>query len=270
MITPSRVAFTLIEMLLAMFILALGLVSVASFFPVATHVQRSSIEDMLALQTARSASALLAARGLDKTAVDSLSPLDANHPHDVMPVLTDAQLNTDWPVSIRCYPSTLMIDVGGDGTPTAEEDDFLLRDFYWVPLVQRATVGDRVYIFVLRRREGEAFVKTQGNWACQTTENNNVPSVKYASASRTDEQKINTSAEVDAGDSIVDNLGNVYQVVYKEGNTLTVSGEVPNNAANPVSRVFYGAKPTANNGAAIDSARSSTRRVIVLGGEVIK
>lgn len=239
-------AFTLIEMLLSMIILALGLISIAAFFPVASYLQRTSLEESMALQAARSATAMLEARGLDRTYLPGTK--------DQVTAIPSA-LSADWPLGMRAYPSF-------DATADASDADALQRDFYWVPLVMNSNEGNKAFVFILRRRVDEEY--HQGDANPDDGESGGsyfVPSVTSASASRSDDKNITASIEVSAGDPILDNLGNVYQVTTVDGNKLTVNGKVPSTGLNTV---WYSRAPKSGG------AGSPCRRIMVLGEEAFE
>ena len=60
----SPLAFSLVEVMFSILILGVGLVAVASLFPIAGTIQRATVEDVTAMQVARNAESAVAARGI--------------------------------------------------------------------------------------------------------------------------------------------------------------------------------------------------------------
>lgn len=174
-----RPGFTLVEVLMAMLILAIGLVAIASVFPVAGYLQKQANDDVVAMHVSSQARATLTASPIDFSGF----VLPSSQNVVALPAtLLDSSVSVDkveWPVRNRCFPTAFDLDhdgkynepagnvvsgavtIGGNpdpdtGAPDPEDSDFDQRRAYWVPLVQNTgTLADpvwRVFIFILGKR----------------------------------------------------------------------------------------------------------------------
>lgn len=162
--------FTLVELLIAMGVLAIGLVSIAAIFPVSGYLQKQAGDDMLALHAQQHIDTMLKARKIGVTGGSGVFALQTELRGDTN---GDGMPEGPWPVALRCYPSTY--DLDGDGrtdevaanvisdgqtiggrtdpdttSPDPEDADFDQRSIYWVPLGYDRAGEKRVYVFVLR------------------------------------------------------------------------------------------------------------------------
>jgi len=119
---PRAAGFTLMELVFAMAILAVGLSVAASMFPTATFLQRRAFEVTVSREVGRSAAAMLRA-----------DPVARESSGSVVPASVD-----DWPLADRSYPQA-----GGQGAAD--------RQFYWIPLAATLNGEQRVFAFVCRR-----------------------------------------------------------------------------------------------------------------------
>ncbi|MAE62514.1 MAG: hypothetical protein CMJ49_14300 [Planctomycetaceae bacterium] len=86
---------TLMEIMIATGILAVGMVAVASLFPAAIHLQQSTVKDLAAQQLLSHAEAMIR----ERTFTD-----DPNHPlKDSLTVALDAENGTDWDTDGKLY-----------------------------------------------------------------------------------------------------------------------------------------------------------------------
>jgi Tfp pilus assembly protein PilV len=296
---PRRAAagFTLLEVMLALGIFVIGFVAVASIFPVATILQKETVEDVTSQQFTRSAKAMLTGRGLKASSMDT-EPLmlpggvpDYNV-HPLGDVLTG--LN-GWTINDRSYPSTT-------ATATA-------RSYYWVPLARRTNitavapyspnVGDwQVFLFCLKREEnviytertagGAAAPKAMPAWA--SNDANGVPSVYQIGVtvsgtnrfdfvtvtppnyfSNVDNNSDGRPDEIAAGDQVLDNNGIIYNVASADNTGIVIAGFIYpglESGAYPTS-LWYGRPGYATTGtlsAASPRTKSPTRKVVILSG----
>jgi type II secretory pathway pseudopilin PulG len=153
--SARRGAFSLIELLLAMFIMALGLVAIASLFPVAGAIQKTTVDDVLGQQVARNVQAMVTAKPLvegDQTrevvrALHNDFGWDFDTTRLVYPLSPflgrpTPRMTRTWPLLDRGYPII--------------EPDPQKRMVYWVPLIQDADPARDQYswrmpVFILRR-----------------------------------------------------------------------------------------------------------------------
>lgn len=146
------------ETLLAMGVFAVGFVSIASIFPVATLMQKQTAEDVLSQQVGRNAAAMMRARPfshkdeLNKTTHVSYIPNDAR----VHPILKNGSADR-WRLNDRAY-FLVRENIAGYYHPqhTAEvAGSGFNRGYYWVPLARRTQLNGthedwQVFVFVLR------------------------------------------------------------------------------------------------------------------------
>ncbi len=156
--------FTLLEVLLALGIFAIGFSFIAAIFPVAALLQKRAFDDVKAQQVTRNTEALLRGRGINETDLENTGyglPRTGTHSFDYdtdqkvhpMPrrmLSAIAPLSpTIWTLSDRSSPSLI-------SDPTA-------RKFYWVPLVVDTDPGFpsvykwRIYVFVLQKRNNASY-----------------------------------------------------------------------------------------------------------------
>lgn len=144
----ARSGFTLAEVMFAVLILGIGLISVASLFPAAGVIQKNTMSDVTGEFVASNIEAKLKARGISEatltTMVTGTSVVN----------LTDAQLTSiGLPIGERVFPEAY--DSNRNGTPNenaTEDNTFAKRQFYWRPLFQRDAQGNwKIFVFVQRR-----------------------------------------------------------------------------------------------------------------------
>jgi prepilin-type N-terminal cleavage/methylation domain-containing protein len=184
-------AFTLIELLMAMFILAIGLVAIASLFPVAGTLQQRATDTALARDVARSVQAMFEAvpfTASDVGADADPALFDDGKVRALLPTVT----GTPWYTVLgnRCYPTGLDADNDAEtnetasdveidgrtittptdpdsGAPDPEDSDFNQRSFYWVPLFRDAREGDdarewQIFVFVVRKARDTTYTYSGG------------------------------------------------------------------------------------------------------------
>src|SRR5688572_11021121 len=150
---------TLLEVMIAMMMLASGLVAIASLFPVAGTIQRRTYDDVVVNQVSDSVDDIVTTRGFnwvdllvdDPPDVTNPRPPDLSDPTQRAQILVNDAgslpylrphvrplparaldgdpdpsthpVSTEWGMADRCYPSAM----GGD-------DDYNERSYYWVPV----------------------------------------------------------------------------------------------------------------------------------------
>jgi prepilin-type N-terminal cleavage/methylation domain-containing protein len=288
-----RRGFTMLEVMLAMGIFAIGFVAVAAIFPVAVLLQKKTADDAISQTVARNATALLEVRGLSEGALDThltSSPFSANWDSDqkVYPVPEDVL--DDWSLSDRSYPTAAYTNPGE-------------RQFYWVPLVLDSNsdtgAGNRVwrvYVFILRRGDNAAYNRflngaTTANWVNpddgfvdaapagpDVGDTWTVPGVRYAdvSVSTTDSRRLDFDPpfsndlsvpadgigdQVAVGDQVLDNNGNIYKVFAADASGFSVDGYLYPNP-NAITRIWF--SPPSNAG-----RPSPTKRIILIQKTVV-
>ena len=173
-------AFSLMEVMIALGIFVIGMVAIASIFPVAAVIQRETVREVVAGQVAGNATSLLEQQGIPKLDIGKWyvvppglffnffpggnAAFDTDgqiYPFDMEMLRTPTGANTSnvfprrWPPALRGYPASV----------TTIED----RTYFWVPLVRDGNRlpninGDEafqfeVFVFVLRRHGDATYDK---------------------------------------------------------------------------------------------------------------
>jgi len=235
-----QAGFSLIEVLVAIGVFAIGMVAVASIFPVAILLQKQTVEQLEADHFARNARALVAARGFTSATWDSVENDDAGSGPDAVAPLPDDAL-ADWSLADRSYDTL---------------EDPTNREVFWVPLVYDADPANdayawRVYVFVVRAEEGKTYTKVAAD-ANPTGEPAIVPAVKVQTTTLAVTGSIvnrfdftNADDAITPGDQIVDQDGLVYTAFLVDNNGVQVEGVIPGTTGSNVD-IWYAAPR--NNG----------------------
>jgi prepilin-type N-terminal cleavage/methylation domain-containing protein len=238
-----RGGFTLMEVLISIGIFAVGMVAVASIFPVALTVQRNTIEAMHGVQAVRNAKALIAARKLDALDPDFAQMYPATPVTEVQTL--PPPIFDKWSINDRGYPRS---------TSKA-----FACDFYWTPLVQDldgvpGTTGDiRFFAFILKKDNSTTYLHNDATseYADEGADADTaIPKVRRITAIRARLDVIEITQigiEIDKvfrlGDQILDNNGNTFivrEISIKNGrNLLRVKGLVV-DSPNVLQHIWYG------------------------------
>lgn len=235
-------AFTLIELLMAMFILAIGLVAIASLFPVAGTLQQRATDTALARDVARSAMAMLEAGKIDDNdfgAEADPTKFNDGKVHALLPAVT----GTLWYTVLgnRCYPQFLDLDMDGSSGGTDEDPGFEARQFYWVPLVRDAEEDPsrdwQVYLFVVRKARDTTYTYGGSGTVANPNDGTTIPKVvemglsdvKVGSNTVTGSyggSNLQDSGELQPGDQVLGSNGSIYTIVDIEKNVLTLDAYI--------------------------------------------
>lgn len=232
-------AFTLMEVLIAVAIFALGAIAVAAIFPAAIYLQRETIQEVQANQLSVSAEAAMLSRRFAAPSGqwNALPPTSTDREPRVVPLPADAL--ADWPTSDR---SSVSPD-NSTGNPSDA------RETYWVPLYfkrpgpavpqsMEAAHFEMIYYFVLARVENRDYLdKTValggGNeWAI--IDPRNVPGVRSIGVAVSGNRFDFTNQDggegfdhwVEAGDLILDKFGNIHLVTGADTSGVEVEGTI--------------------------------------------
>jgi len=226
--TAARDGFTLVEVLSALTIFAIGFATIGAMIPTAVLLQKRTMDSMTGKHFGRSAEDIVRARGFDGDVIEA----SAQQPGDrVVARVWDAVAPDAWALTDRSY---------------GVYEDAAERNTFWVPLfydddpaAEPATnpLGEgrswRVYVFVLRGRPNTDY-STGGDAY------GNDPSYMPRIASQDNPgNPWQPPAGVRVGDRVLANDGIIY--VVEE----TASGPRV-NFINTVSKVWY-AQPNDNN-----------------------
>jgi len=203
-----RPGFTLMELIFAMAVFAVGLTVAASFFPTATYLQRRAFETTVSRQVGQSGAAMLRA--------DPLAAVSGN--------IQAVDLG-DWTIADRSYPQ--------EGE-RAETD----RQFYWLPLAGTVNGEKRVYVFVcVRDNDVENYAALTGDAdavANPTSDDDAIPRVArfdVGSPSYDETEGRSTMSFSDAGDFVspgdplLGSNGKIMTVAKVSGSNVTVIGD---------------------------------------------
>jgi prepilin-type N-terminal cleavage/methylation domain-containing protein len=255
----SRRGFTLVEVLISLGIFAVGMVAVASIFPVALTVQKNTVDGLHAKQAERNAKALIAARTLSSGDFASITTTDVQP----LPNTAPNKVFQKWSIHDRGYPQS-----------TKEP---LHADYYWTPLVQVGSgTGDTIlFAFILKKEQDETYSQDpQGYYADRAgagvfLDDIAIPKVRAVQASKlgsnfdiiavyddVNNGGIDVTTVFRVGDQILDNNGNLFvikQVPAKDNsgspvgaNSIRVKGLVVDEPT-PLSYIWYG-EPGTNGG----------------------
>ncbi len=246
--TTTR-GFTLLEVLMAMGVFAIGFVFIAAIFPVAALLQKEAVDEVNAQQASRNTLALIAAMEANYTAdldgnLKTLVSGSGGFPQDqrVYALKNAAYNSAQWSSYIRSYPTSI---------PTATQ-----RKFFWVPLVRDTNPDSGVnpneiytYVFILQKRNGAIYpdpstLLPSGTICANSNDDPSIPKVYAAKVLAVSNNTIkfkdtnfngtgDTPTQLDVGDQFLDNNGIPYTITDYDlsANTITIDGillPVPN------------------------------------------
>lgn len=207
--------FTLIEVLIAIGIFGIGLVAVASIFPVAILLQKQTVQEVESTHFGRNTKAIVAAKGFEASSGDWDTIASTNR---VAPMPEDAM--DKWSLGDRSY-NTL--------------ENWDQRRVFWVPLCFDADLSTdkawQVLVFVVRSERDTTYgpVATDPDVA-NGDDPNYVPRVKRMQVSLSGVSGMdfdNNPRLIRPGEDILDEFGIVYRVREATDTGITVDGAVP-------------------------------------------
>lgn len=222
----SRPAFSLVEVMVAVAIFALGMTAVASIFPVAILLQRQTVDEIRARHFVENTAAEIEGRRLIGT-IAEWTPVDhtpANTlTYEVMPLADAPAIMNQWTLDDRSYPS---------------HDAITNRRLFWVPLVYDSQPGTitatsdfepTIFAFIVRGREDATFDRSSGTHANPASDPDYIPSVSQISATVSADGRrfdfSNGGSLLRKGEKFIDGLGNpAYEVVDADSGGVTIAG----------------------------------------------
>lgn len=169
---PRTTGFTLAEVLISLGIFAIGMIAVASLFPVAAILQKETADDILGQQSANNARATIEAIGLTYFDPDTAFADDLDNYHQASSDrygATTLQFSGVVPIADLLPPAQpsgtsfyARFSLGERSFPSTEAD-WDERDHYWFFYV-RDTAGSPTspnwqgYVLIVEREEDQAFV----------------------------------------------------------------------------------------------------------------
>ena len=241
-----RAGFTLIEVLIAFGVFAIGAIAVASLFPVAALLQKETADDILGKHAAESAKAIVLAKGLTYDPPAAGGDLFNYHPDpaslnsQALPLLqVNSFLETRFTIWDRSYPTF---------TNTAAFSDLRDRDLFWVPFIQDVQ-GDAnnpvwvMHLFILKGDSRAEWDKSAspGSWAnpLDPIFVPGVTGVGVSSVTNSDTTfQLSGGHSIQVGDLILDTNGISYRVTNVAGNNVTIDGVILTSPAAPTG-VYY-------------------------------
>lgn len=288
-------AFSLVEVLIAMGIFAVGFVAVAAMFPAGAILQRETVSQVEAQLVARNAAAIVRSSrvlfstdgtknpdllgGLESSKGGSGS-VDLEPLSQVFNAGNGKKIQTRFKVGDRSYPTA---------QKTAND-----RKYYWVPFIRKSKdVSSNksdwsVVVFVLRREASHQYEHAAGRllngtsppglaWANLADDTgftgNPIPKVVGVTATVTSPNRFvfnnrlfaQTGAglpdQVRPGDFVADNNGNVYNVIDADATGCTIVGGIASTKAPGTIKLWYAPPPA-------PSTASPCVRILLLSGIV--
>lgn len=284
--------FSLVEVMIAMGIFAVGFIAVAAMFPAGIILQKQTMSDVESQLVARNAAAMVRAREItfkpdgpvgDLPGQVDIRDISGNANGTLQPILNNTSatgisqtgnaslsLGTRWSLGDRSYPMSQGLVNG--------------RKYYWVPMIRRtknpASAADWVVlVFVLRRDTGSnySFTPSPGFSNPSFANVNDGPDIpKVVGVDATANGNYfnlgskkndlypaggdNQADQVRPGDWVADNNGVTYQVIEADANGFYVTSNIPPTVAPATVKVWY-APPS-------EGKSSPCTRIIQLGGVI--
>lgn len=143
--------FTIMEILLAMAIFAVGFAALAAVFPAGARMQKTAVSEVMAHQAAENARAMLRGRPFDLTQLKATEVFADGKVHALSEI---GSIEDFWEISDRSYPSSVT--------------DPFYRHFYWVPLIQDINgLSDPkdwvAFVFILQKEANEYSLEIGGS-----------------------------------------------------------------------------------------------------------
>lgn len=237
-----RAGFTLVEVLIALGIFAIGMIAVASLFPVAALLQQETADEVIAEAAAQSAKAVVDAKQLTFTATPTLAgdlagyhALAGATKTEAVPLyqISAALLNNYFPPTLRSYPTSQVV-----GTNISN------CDLHWVPFVQDLNGDDTgvtqnwVMRVMLLKADSRATYAAAGN--ANPNDGTGFPRVVSQTCSVSGKVFTlqNANHGLEAGDIVMDSNGTDHLITDVNGAQLTVLNTITRTPATP-SRVWY-------------------------------
>lgn len=247
--------FTLLEVLLALGVFAIGFVFIAAIFPVAALLQKEAVDTINGQQVARNTEAIMDAMQLPIGVLTTTgftvnvngTAVDTDQRVFALSTTGWSSTNCDWTQQIRSAPTMV----------TGVTD----RKFFWVPVFRDTNSASNMsageiytYVFVLQKRNNTTYPTSPSLFTPDACANINdtdtvtvsgntlypIPKVFAVTVTATSSNTIkfkqtnfngnpstyDTPLQIDSGDKILDNNGTIYTVSDYDmtANTITIDG----------------------------------------------
>lgn len=230
--------FTLVELLLALGIFAIGMVAVASLFPVAAILQRETANEVFAESAAASATAIVDGKTLNLSSTDLTTFYTAAGTGDnrVVPLhAIRANLLTQWYTpQARSYPTSQVTSTG----------NITNCDLHWVPFLQDLAADPTnpnwvMRIFILEADTRATYTVSSGN--ANPNDIVEFPKVFATTCTVVDDDTftLGTSTHgLSPGDLVMDSNGADYLISEVNGAQINIVGKILTSPENPVN-IWY-------------------------------
>lgn len=255
--------FNLIEVMIAMAVLGVGFVAIASIFPTAGLMQKRTMDEVYLRSGSRSVEAIMRSLPIPQATnaqsiglLDAVDGLPTTSPtfdtDDRVHPLPPRMLQTGAAVPAGRYPETLR------GFPMTDTDT-LNRRFYWVPLIRdkdivAGTYNWVVYVFYLNPANA-SYPKAAGY--ANPDDNVQLPAVRKLTVTTPSSTRFafdndvnddGTADQVRVGDQVLDTFGTVHTVVTADATGVDIKGMIlPGSTGNMPDEIWY-AEPSTGGG----------------------
>ncbi len=276
-----RRGFSLVEVLIAMGIFAVGFVAVAAMFPAGAILQRETVSQVEAQMVARNAAAIVRSGRL--TLASSTGPFKDSA--DLLETSGSIDLTPFSSANFKNTAAKTRWKIGDRGYPTAQAN-ITDRKYFWVPFIRKSkdkatSPSDwSVVVFVMRREPTQNFDFTGTPYPAPSGTIANpddgikVPKVVGVTATVTSPNKFNFNNklfmqttggqpdQVRPGDFVADNNGMVYNVLDADSGGCTIVGGIPPTKSGGTIKLWYAPPPA-------PGATSPCVRILLLSGIVV-
>lgn len=242
--------FVLNEILIAIGIFAIGMVALASLFPVAALLQRETAEEVFAESAAKSAKAIVEAKTLTYRWTGTASTGDlagyyaaSGYAHDEAVSLYTALGNNTfyarYPASVRSYPQAQL-----KGTNVSD------CDLFWIPFIQDIS-GDPALpkwvmrVFVVRGDSQTDYTVAPADRprCANPNDSNDIPKVFHLRCSVNNTKPdtfvlSNAGHGIEPGDVLMDSNGNPHVASTVSGSQVRVMSRIPTTPGRPTKLWF--------------------------------
>lgn len=247
-VTPCRYAsrgFTLVEVLIALGLFAIGMVAVASLFPVAALLQRQTVQEVIGEHAAQSAKSIVEAKRLTYRA--PVSGLTGTG--DLGPYHTLAGSSRSQVVPLSAMPNnllTLKYTYWDRSYPTATPSP-ADRRLFWVPFVQNISgdVSKPNWVMRIFLLEADGNAKYPAPGAATNAANPGdpdlFPKVVWTGCTVKDKETFtlaNAGHGLEGGDLIMDSNGTDYRIAEVSGADVKILGRILESPEKP-NRIWY-------------------------------
>ena len=220
--------FTLMELMFAISILGVGLIAVASIFPVAGIIQRETVYTLMSQQVNDNVRVALSTRGISTS--ELIKANSSSKYYEILRPLPEKMLANEssnnelhWSIADRTFP--------------AKEENPLLRPYAWVPMVLKDKSSWKLFVFIVRVSKDFDYKRfgSDSDWANPKDGETRIfgnkvyriPGIKqYRASIDTSDDDLRTlliptsRGAIQIGSKIVTDTGKILSVTLVSGNNL--------------------------------------------------